>query len=137
MPEGSSQKTALIVADLSVGATDTHGFARRPSGPAWVAHRRNYPDEPYRFDRDRYWIAAAHEIGHSVYNLRHPWKEWRSFVEPTQPNKICGAAQTASTRLTWSACKTEPRQRVDPTAPRIVIRACQPGLVPTCCAIVE
>lgn len=116
LPEGSSQKTALIVADLSVGATDTHGFARRPSGPAWVAHRTNYPDEPYRFDRDRYWIAAAaHEIGHSVYNLQHPWKEWRSFVEPRQPNKICGAARNAArgdsvrereleSLMSWASC---------------------------------
>lgn len=77
LPEGASQRTALIVADLSVGGIGTHGFARRGAGPAWVAFRKNFPTRPHGFDRNQYWIAAAaHEIGHSVYDLKHPWVRW-------------------------------------------------------------
>ncbi len=92
LPEGSAQRTALIVADLSVREANTHGFAWQGAGPAWVAHRERYPTRPHGFDRDPYWIAAAaHEISHSVYDLKHPWIEWNS-----EASDSCDAAPAAA-----------------------------------------
>ena len=91
LPEGASERTALIVADLSVGG-GTHGFARQGAGPAWVGYRKNFVGKPHGFDRDPYWIAAAaHEISHSVYDLKHPWREWNP-----EASDSCEAAPAAA-----------------------------------------
>lgn len=111
LPDGSSQREALIVADFPVGGTGTHGFARQPGGPAWVVYRENLPERTYGFERDQYWIAAAaHEIGHSVYNFRHPWRRWAPPV-----SEFCAPARNAArghavrqreleSLMSWASC---------------------------------
>ena len=108
----SQWKRALIIADVPVLRTGTHGYAYRPTGPAWVAYRERLPDRPYRFQRDKYYFAAvAHELGHSLYGLEHVWKGWSP-----QPAEDCPSIRRAASGdavrqheleslMAWAPCR--------------------------------
>lgn len=69
----------LILAD--VDATGIVGFARTGTGPALAATRNRHPR-----DETHYLETVAHEIGHSVYNLSHPWADL--FDDTSDPDHL-------------------------------------------------